>query len=121
LQGIALAGLGPPSKAQRIQADGSFYKIFISFLSPGWQILNWTFFKIPPRISIGENTYFWRSIMYFPGKKVVPYSGRWLKKSFSKAAQKCPDARTPEILSIRPDHGRNEAYLGLRRNGACPG
>jgi hypothetical protein len=27
-----------------------------------------------------------------------------------------PPAGAPEILSIRPDHGRREAYLAVRRN-----
>jgi len=27
-----------------------------------------------------------------------------------------PRCKAPEILSIRPAHGRGEAYLGVRRN-----
>ena len=31
-----------------------------------------------------------------------------------------PFSGAPKILSLRPDHGRNEAYLGVRCNRACP-
>jgi hypothetical protein len=41
---------------------------------------------------------------------------RLLKKSFFAGCSKMPKCKAPEILSIRPDHGRSEAYLDVRRN-----
>jgi hypothetical protein len=46
----------------------------------------------------------------------VTFSGLLKKGQMQVELCEIPFAGAPEILSIRPDHGRSEAYLAVRRN-----